>query len=112
VQEALAHLDPLWDELFPAEQARIVRVLVERVDVSPGVADIRLRMEGLTNLVRGLGAGSRRAAGLPLPPLSEQWLVGWNLQCSALDFRCNPAGLAPPLLHGRDSSQVGGTPVV
>ena len=26
-------LDPLWDELFPAEQARIVQLLVERVDV-------------------------------------------------------------------------------
>jgi hypothetical protein len=26
---------PLWDELFPAEQARIVRLLVERVDLSP-----------------------------------------------------------------------------
>ena len=25
----------LWDELFPAEQARIVRLLVERVDLSP-----------------------------------------------------------------------------
>ena len=28
-------LDPLWDELFPAEQARIVQLLVERVDCSP-----------------------------------------------------------------------------
>jgi hypothetical protein len=26
-------LDPLWDELFPAEQARIVALLVERVDI-------------------------------------------------------------------------------
>jgi site-specific DNA recombinase len=25
--------DPLWDELFPAEQARIVALLVERVDI-------------------------------------------------------------------------------
>jgi hypothetical protein len=30
-REALRRLDPLWDELFPAEQARIVRALVERV---------------------------------------------------------------------------------
>ena len=30
---ALTQLDPLWDELFPAEQARIVQLLVERVDV-------------------------------------------------------------------------------
>jgi hypothetical protein len=29
------------DELFPAEQARIVRLLVERVDISATGADIR-----------------------------------------------------------------------
>jgi DNA invertase Pin-like site-specific DNA recombinase len=65
VREALNRLDPLWDELFPAEQARIVQLLVERVDVSPDGADIRLRTEGLTNLVADLLAitpGSRRAA--------------------------------------------------
>ena len=33
---ALERLDPLWDELFPAEQARIVQSLVERVDISAG----------------------------------------------------------------------------
>jgi site-specific DNA recombinase len=30
---ALQQLEPLWDELFPAEQARIVALLVERVDI-------------------------------------------------------------------------------
>jgi hypothetical protein len=53
-REALEQLDPLWDELFPAEQARIVRSLVERVDVSPAGADIRLRLDGLACLVRNL----------------------------------------------------------
>ena len=65
VREALQRLDPLWDELFPAEQARIVQLLVERVDVSPDGADIRLRTEGLTNLIADLRAvrpESRRAA--------------------------------------------------
>jgi hypothetical protein len=33
VRDALRQLDPLWDELFPAEQARIVQLLVERVDL-------------------------------------------------------------------------------
>ena len=32
-REALMQLDPLWEELFPAEQARIVQLLVERVDI-------------------------------------------------------------------------------
>jgi DNA invertase Pin-like site-specific DNA recombinase len=65
VRTALERLDPLWDELFPAEQARIVQLLVERVDVSPDGADIRLRTEGLTNLVADLRAirpEPRRAA--------------------------------------------------
>ena len=53
-REALERLDPLWDELFPAEQARIVRLLVERVEISPTGADIRLRLEGLASLMRDL----------------------------------------------------------
>jgi hypothetical protein len=56
VREALARLDPLWGELFPAEQARIVWALVERVVVGPAGADIRLRVEGLAGLVRDLTA--------------------------------------------------------
>jgi DNA invertase Pin-like site-specific DNA recombinase len=55
-REALAQLDPLWAELFPAEQARIVRLLVERVEIGPAGADIRLRLDGLSSLVRDLGA--------------------------------------------------------
>jgi hypothetical protein len=65
VREALHRLDPLWDKLFPGEQARIVQLLVERVDISPDGADIRLRTEGLTNLVADLRAvqpEARRAA--------------------------------------------------
>src|SRR6185295_10055058 len=50
VREALQRLDPIWNELFPAEQARIVQLLVERVDVGPEGVDIRLRTEGLANL--------------------------------------------------------------
>jgi site-specific DNA recombinase len=65
VREALERFDPLWDELFPAEQARVVQLLVERIDVAPDGADIRMRTEGLTKLVADLGAikpDTRRAA--------------------------------------------------
>ena len=55
VRDALHRLDPLWDELFPAEQARIMRALVDRVVVGPAGADIRLRVEGLAGLVKDLG---------------------------------------------------------
>ena len=60
-REALLQLDPLWDELFPAEQARIVQLLVERVDVRMHGVEVRLRPNGLAGLVREV-AGSRRAA--------------------------------------------------
>ena len=56
-RDALHRLEPLWGKLFPAEQARIVRLLVERVTVSSIGADIRLRVEGLTSLMRDLGMG-------------------------------------------------------
>ncbi|MDN3564597.1 recombinase family protein [Paeniroseomonas aquatica] len=55
-QDALHRLEPLWEQLFPVEQARIVRSLVERVVVGPAGADIRLRLDGLGGLVRNLTA--------------------------------------------------------
>jgi site-specific DNA recombinase len=54
VRAALMSLDPLWDELFPAEQARIVQLLVARVDVRQDGIDIALRSDGLTRLLADL----------------------------------------------------------
>ena len=63
VRDALQRLDPLWDELFPAEQAHIVQLLVDRVDVSLDGIDIRLRVEGLEHLVGELAnCAHQRAA--------------------------------------------------
>jgi hypothetical protein len=57
----LTQLDRLWNELFPAEQSRIVQLLVERVDVRTHGVEVRLRPNGLAGLVREV-AGIRRAA--------------------------------------------------
>jgi hypothetical protein len=54
---ALQHLDPLWEELFPAEQARIVALLVERVDIGTDGLNVRLRVDGLAGLAREMLAG-------------------------------------------------------
>ena len=65
VRDAIERLDPVWDELFPAEQARIVQLLVARVDVGPAGLDIHLRTEGLTTLIgdlRAAASDTRRAA--------------------------------------------------
>ena len=54
----------MWSELFPVEQARIVQLLVERVDLSEKGADITLRTEGLAGLIQDLHAvsGQRKDA--------------------------------------------------
>ena len=54
VVEALQRLDPLWDQLFPAEQARIVQLLVEQVVVRMDGLEISLRVEGLGSIVEDL----------------------------------------------------------
>jgi hypothetical protein len=60
-RDALARLDPLWEELFPAEQQRINHALMDRVVVGPTGDDIRLRVGGLGSLARDLGRGGRAA---------------------------------------------------
>lgn len=50
VAEALRTIEPLWEELFPAEKERIVRLLVETVTVRPDSLSIRLRPMGLITL--------------------------------------------------------------
>jgi site-specific DNA recombinase len=51
VIEALQRLDPLWDQLFPAEQARILQLLVARIVVRLDGLEISLRVEGIGSLV-------------------------------------------------------------
>ena len=58
---ALERIEPLWDELFPAERARIIRLLVDRVDVRAEGAAVRLRLDGLGSLVRDLAAQAPEA---------------------------------------------------
>jgi hypothetical protein len=56
VRDAVERLDPIWDELFPREQARIVQLLIERVDIDASGLAIRLRAQGLASLIADLGA--------------------------------------------------------
>lgn len=48
---ALQDIDAVWEHLFPLEQARICRLLLERVIVNPDGMDVRLRSCGITLLV-------------------------------------------------------------
>jgi site-specific DNA recombinase len=59
----LADFATVWDELFPAEQARLVQLLVERVDVQEHALEVRIRAEGLVTLIGELRQqGERKAA--------------------------------------------------
>ena len=56
VREALARLEPLWDELFPAEQQRITRLLIERVQLHGHGLDIVWREDGWIGFGADIGA--------------------------------------------------------
>jgi DNA invertase Pin-like site-specific DNA recombinase len=62
VRAALASFEDLWSELFPAEQSRIVELLVERVDVLPDQVSIRFKIEGLASLVAEFQPDGAKAA--------------------------------------------------
>ena len=49
---AMTRLDVIWDQLFPAEQARIVQLLVEKVIVSPNNIALQLRANGIGQVVK------------------------------------------------------------
>ena len=54
VIEALGALEPVWDELYPAEQARILRLVIERIDVAPDGISVTLHAAGIRSLVAEL----------------------------------------------------------
>jgi hypothetical protein len=59
----LADFAAVWNEQFPAEQARIIQLLVERVDVQEDALQVRIRAEDLASLVGELRQeGERKAA--------------------------------------------------
>jgi hypothetical protein len=62
VTSLLAEFATVWSELFPAEQARIVQLLVDRVDVQEDTIEVRIRAEGLVSLVGELRQDAKSIA--------------------------------------------------
>lgn len=54
VTVAMTRLNAFWGQLFPAEQTRIVRLLVGKVIVSPNDLEMRLRANDIERLVMEL----------------------------------------------------------
>jgi site-specific DNA recombinase len=53
--EELQVLDRIWDELFPAERERLVRLVVDGLTVNPDGLVLVLRADGLTSLIAEMG---------------------------------------------------------
>lgn len=54
VRSALVEFDSVWEELFPAEQARLIQLLVDRVDIKIDGLSVRLRLLGFASLATEL----------------------------------------------------------
>ena len=63
VRQALQNLDLLWDELFPIEKERIIKLLVQEVVVTKDGLLIRLRLNGLNSLVGELAGDGPAVPG-------------------------------------------------
>jgi site-specific DNA recombinase len=60
VRQGIQQFDNLWDQLFPAEQARIIQLLVERVDLDTDGAAIKIRTDGLSAFATELPLGTKQ----------------------------------------------------
>jgi hypothetical protein len=56
IRESLADIFPIWRELFPAEQQRLLELILERVVLNENSLEVRVRAEGLYSLIREVNA--------------------------------------------------------
>ena len=51
VAEAFQSVETFWEDLFPLERNRLIRLLVEKVEIRETGIDMELKTRGLTNLI-------------------------------------------------------------
>ena len=54
IRAALGNIRTLWDDLFPAEQERLIKSLTQEVTIYPDRVDIMLNMQGMDELARSI----------------------------------------------------------
>lgn len=54
VFQYLKNTDKIWDELFPIEQSRIIRLLIDKVVIYPDGIDLLINTNGINSLVKEL----------------------------------------------------------
>jgi hypothetical protein len=59
---AMMQIDKVWDQLFPAEQERIVRLLIKKVVVTPHTFELQFRPNGLERLAAELKLPTEQAS--------------------------------------------------
>ena len=59
---ALHDFDELWGQLFPAEQTRIIQLLVRRVTVTAAGLEVDIRREGVNSMIREMLAPRKMEA--------------------------------------------------
>jgi site-specific DNA recombinase len=62
VRDRLLQFDELWGELFPVEQARIISLLIERIDLDEAGADIHFSNSGIAELFSRFSLEDNNAA--------------------------------------------------
>ena len=62
VGKALRNIHVIWNELFPVEQARLLKLLIQQIVVHPDRVDIRIRAEGMNSLIRDVQCFQNRKA--------------------------------------------------
>ena len=51
VSEAFQSVETFWDDLFPLERNRLIRLLVEKVALRETGIDMELKTQGMTSLI-------------------------------------------------------------
>lgn len=55
---AMHRLGDVWEQLYPAERIRILKLMIERVDLVPGGLKVKWRTLGWKDLIREFAAQS------------------------------------------------------
>lgn len=58
---AMLKIDQIWDQLFPAEQERIMRLLIKKVVVTPYTIEVQFRPNGIEILATEMMVKERKA---------------------------------------------------
>ncbi|MGN7611908.1 recombinase family protein [Magnetococcales bacterium HHB-1] len=55
--ETMQSLGPVWEELFPKEQHRLVQLLISRIEIHSRGVEVHLRKDGMTSLIKEMCVG-------------------------------------------------------